>query len=130
MSLNCPRCEEVMLDEIEIGDVLVDRCPRCAGIWFDHDEIGLIVGNKPELKRLDSYIPPSKKGLDIVACPRCPQVSLRKITLTRTDGNEQFVYRCASCGGTWLDRGELRRIEDEKLLSVLAVYFSSVVFNE
>ena len=129
MSLKCPRCDEIGLDEIEIGDVLVDRCPRCAGIWFDHDEIGRIAGNNPNLKRLDSFIPPGGRDFTEITCPRCPQVSLRKLTLNRADGSEQIVFRCASCGGTWLDRGELRVIEDQMLLKVLASYFSSVVLG-
>lgn len=129
MSLKCPRCKGLRLDEIEIGDVIVDRCPRCAGIWFDHDEIGRIAGNKSDVKRLDSFIPPGGKDFVEIACPRCPQVSLRRLSLHRADGSEQVVFRCASCGGTWLDRGELREIEDQMLLNVLARYFSSVVLD-
>jgi Zn-finger nucleic acid-binding protein len=129
MSLDCPRCHEVKLEEIEVGDVLVDRCPRCAGIWFDHDEVGGIIGKRGMLKTLESIVPPSQYAVDTMYCPRCPDVSLRKLELSGSAGRTATAYRCVSCAGTWFDRGELREVEDPQLLDALTRYLN-LVFPE
>jgi Zn-finger nucleic acid-binding protein len=117
---------EVKLDEIEVGDVLVDRCPRCAGIWFDHEEVGGIIGRREKLKKVESIIPPPEHAVAAMRCPRCPEVTLRKLELTDKGGKAAFAYRCVSCGGTWFDRGELREFEDPLLLGTLKSYLISV----
>lgn len=123
MALDCPRCQEIELEEIEIGDVVVDRCPRCAGIWFDNAEIGEIVGREPKAKNFDSIIPDDPVKNDEFACPRCPGVSLRKLVFEVQENQPSIFYRCVSCIGTWLDRGELRIVEDKHLGEVLKSFF-------
>jgi hypothetical protein len=41
-------------------------------------------------------------------------------------GPGRMVYRCASCSGTWIDRGELREQEDPGLPENLRRYFAAV----
>ncbi len=127
MALDCPRCKEVKLDEIEIDDVIVDRCPCCAGIWFDNAEIGQILGRLSELRKLDSIVPPNEAIEESMSCPRCSDVALRRLVLDETDARrEHVVHRCVSCVGTWLDRGELREEEDPRLAETVKSYFSKV----
>ena len=125
MPLDCPRCN-ASLEEIELGNVFVDRCPRCAGIWFDNAEVGELTGLKPELKGFESIVPAS--GLDSahMLCPRCDSVPLRRLSVPSSIGREVVFYRCASCLGTWLDRGELREIEDSRLEESLGTFFSTL----
>jgi uncharacterized protein len=37
--MHCPRCEAVVLDEIDRNGVTVDRCASCRGIWLDRGEL-------------------------------------------------------------------------------------------
>lgn len=130
MALDCPRCDEICLDEIEVGDVLIDRCPRCAGIWFDHDEVGGIVGRPEGLRQLESIVPPVDTQVAAMRCPRCPDVTLRKIDFQAAHNRSLTAFRCVSCAGTWIDRGELREAEDPLLAQTLKQYFDAVFENE
>lgn len=127
MALACPRCLDVKLEEIDVGDVILDRCPRCGGIWFDNAEIGEIVGTKSASSGFESTIPPAPDGSDAMECPRCNGVDLRKLTICKDEGRACYVYRCISCIGTWLDRGELRAEEDGQLQGVLKSYFEKIL---
>lgn len=127
MPLDCPRCKEVHLDEIEVGEVLIDRCPRCAGLWFDNAEIGRVLGKDKDGKKIDSTVPPpADANIPGITCPRCDQVQLREMSFARDDGKKHFLYRCISCLGTWVDRGELRECEDPDLDTKLKTYFSGM----
>jgi Zn-finger nucleic acid-binding protein len=127
MALECPRCENVSLEEIEVGEIIVDRCPRCAGIWFDNAEISEIIGRQLQVTKFESVVPKDELADKSMSCPRCDGVSLRKFVCSH-EGAEQgcMVYRCVSCIGSWLDRGELRDIEDQRLGESLKAYFARV----
>jgi Zn-finger nucleic acid-binding protein len=126
MALECPRCSELVLSEIELDDVVIDRCPRCAGLWFDNSEIGEIIGRSSGLARLESIVPSSDSAQTKMPCPRCDQVQLRELISKEGDDRQYIVYRCASCMGTWLDRGELREIEDSGLVQILKDHFGKL----
>lgn len=125
MALDCPRCRVGNLHEIEIGEVLIDRCDTCAGLWFDNDEVGDIAGPKGVGRRIEGALPPVENALPKMACPRCPEVALRRLRIDRPDPNARaaVVFRCVSCGGTWLDRGELCEYEDPGLPDLLRRHF-------
>jgi len=125
MPLECPRCPAVLLEDIELDDVVLDRCPRCAGVWFDNDEIAQVVGPSEEVRRIEAAIPEAsevEEGAEIY-CPRCLDVPLRRLEMERGDGRVRILHRCASCMGTWIDRGELRAQEDPRLSEALKGYF-------
>jgi len=124
MMLTCPRCRMKGLDEIELGEVVVDRCTCCGGLWFDNDEISELLGRTPEARRVETTVPPETEQAKDLACPRCADVALRALTLAGAEAAARTVFRCASCSGTWLDRGELRAYEDPRLLEALRLFFS------
>jgi Zn-finger nucleic acid-binding protein len=124
MSLPCPRCTNIHLDEITVADVVIDRCPRCAGLWFDHAEIGALVGRQSRVSTLESIVPGAEHQEPSLACPRCSNVVLRKLVVEQDEQRAHFMYRCVSCVGTWVDRGELREIEDPNLVEALKSYFT------
>lgn len=35
----CPRCPDQVLNELTVGDIVVDECGGCKGIWLDSGEI-------------------------------------------------------------------------------------------
>jgi uncharacterized protein len=121
MALDCPRCNVGALEEIELGDVLVDRCDTCGGIWFDNGEIEQVTGGGERAREIEVSIPPVENAVEEMACPRCPEVALRRHEPEGQAGC--VVHRCVSCAGTWLDRGRLRSIEDEGLKEKLTRYF-------
>jgi Zn-finger nucleic acid-binding protein len=104
-----------------VSDVVIDRCPRCAGLWFDHAEIGELVGRQSRVSAMESIVPSAEHQDPALSCPRCQTVALRKLMVEQ---DNHLMYRCVSCVGTWLDRGELREIEDPRLVDTLKAYFT------
>lgn len=37
--MHCPRCENVVLDELDRDGITIDRCATCRGIWLDRGEL-------------------------------------------------------------------------------------------
>ena len=127
MALDCPRCKRVKLEEVDLDEVVIDRCSRCAGMWFDNDEIGNAVGGRAGLRELESLIPPPDDAVSTMLCPRCPEVALRRLAVDTSAGKRpSVIFRCASCAGTWIDRGELAEQEDPHLIDALKAYFEKV----
>ena len=123
MALDCPRCKKGKLEEIEIGDVVLERCVQCSGLWFDNDEIYEVLDRRPALRKIEETIPPAELAEPDMPCPRCVEVSLRRFDLSECGDQSGTVYRCASCSGTWMDRGELNTLEDPAIAKNLKTYF-------
>lgn len=113
--MNCPACEHV-LSPVVAGDITVDACVGgCGGLWFDafelqkvdeaHEAAGealLAIAHDPE-RPVDR----EKRH----ACPKCPDIVMRRYFSSVK--REVAVDECASCGGVWLDEGELAAIRAE-----------------
>ena len=41
--MNCPACENIILEETKRGNVMIDICPNCKGIWLDRGELAKII---------------------------------------------------------------------------------------
>lgn len=107
--MKCPRTG-VIMKEVAIGHFKIDICESCAGIWFDHlefekfDEAHEKTGEEV-LKLLESI---SKFPLDLnrrIHCPRC----IDAVLMRRFESPLKKIAldECPSCGGLWLDAGEL-----------------------
>ena len=50
----CPRCEDVMLDEVDRKGVVIDLCKKCRGVWLDRGELEKLMTLDPvEARRRD-----------------------------------------------------------------------------
>jgi len=118
----CPRCsteEPAPLLRVEDGRLTLDACRSCGGLWLDAEEWKPVVGSVRSIDR------PQGLAMDFrrLDCPACGHA----------EGDAGLVPRglkgvanleidiCASCGGAWLDRGELeharkaaRQLGDER----------------
>lgn len=41
--MNCPRCHDAPLLELDRDGVTIDRCDRCRGIWLDRGELEKLI---------------------------------------------------------------------------------------
>ena len=41
--MQCPRCQDAVLDEIDRSGVTMDRCTRCRGVWLDRGELEKLI---------------------------------------------------------------------------------------
>ncbi len=110
----CPACQHEMT-EMSVQGVTLDVCVGgCGGIWFDN----------LELKKVDE--PHEAVGQDLLEvaydpevvvdgsqrrdCPHCDSiVMMRHFSSIK---REVEVDECPSCGGFFLDRGELNTIRE------------------
>jgi len=120
--MNCPACSR-KLTETKVGAVAVDVCSGgCGGIWFDAFELQRVdeqheaAGKRLlEIPRNPAVIVDTTRKR---ACPRCDGVKLKRHFFSARRKVE--VDQCPSCGGYWLDAGELEQIRAEKAASAAA----------
>jgi len=111
----CPKCLGV-LEHKEVGElkgepVFIDQCPLCQGIWFDKGELWKVLKGQItfDQEEAEKDFRPDFTGdvfdLKEAQCPCCHKRMERVKSLQ--DDRVQTDY-CLSCGGTWLDGGEVR----------------------
>lgn len=114
--MKCPACYNE-LTVLRVGNLTVDACHGgCGGIWFDafelqradepHETAGelLLQVRRDE----DLAVDASRKR----ECPRCAGVKLHRHFFSAA--RRVQVDQCPSCGGYWLDAGELAEIRAEQ----------------
>ncbi len=105
----CPACDRT-LEELRVGDVTLDVCQGgCGGIWFDRFELEKL--DEPHEDMGDLLERVSGSGAAVgddrsLACPKCDGSILHRHFFSVKKNVE--VDECPTCGGFWLDVGELR----------------------
>lgn len=104
--MHCPRCGAALLDR-RVSGIDVETCAECGGTWFDAGEldahrahIGMIAGGPSPVSQAFEAVSP-----DPWACPRCGTATLEAGNLAQC-----LIHRCASCGGVYLSKTELRNL--------------------
>lgn len=106
--LTCPDCKSLLeeLDHLALG-VFLDRCPKEHGVFFDHLEL-----EKIQILVERSMLGGDRKPGAPVGGPReCPHCGI-ELTAVKYEGVN--IDECGSCGGHWLDTGELNVILDRR----------------
>jgi len=130
--MDCPACG-ASLHQITVSDITVDVCKDgCGGIWFDNFELEK-VDEKYESagESLLNIKPESPVPIDSSKprlCPKCPNIKMMRHF--RSVKGEVQIDECPSCGGVWLDQGELGLIRnqfdnDEARHEAARAYFSN-----
>ena len=108
----CPVCQVALVPQTHLG-ITIDVCPTCAGIWFDADELTRLHNLDPEiLPRLDHQYQPLVERYDPPwerLCPVCREPLYRYNYLYTSP---IVLDACDKCGGTWVDHGELEKMEE------------------
>lgn len=105
--IDCPRCfAELEGEEIEVigPNVIIDRCRACGGIWLDKGELNRLLRNRQLSDYLTKEIGTQSKSE--LVCPSCG--GLMDIEVA----DEIEIDVCLSCGGVWLDAGELDKLKN------------------
>ena len=102
----CHKCwVEMKKEEVETfgPNITIDVCPKCNGIWLDKGELGKLLKDKKMSNYLTKHI--GTKSRSPMVCPRCGNT----MDIEKADDIEVDV--CLSCGGVWLDSGELEELK-------------------
>jgi Zn-finger nucleic acid-binding protein len=98
------------MKEVEIHGVKVDVSEGCGGVWFDNFEFEKFdeahEGAGDQL--IDLMASFTRGAVDLsqkLHCPRCPGIILMRHFASPLKKIQ--IDKCASCGGIWMDAGEL-----------------------
>lgn len=113
--MQCPACDHA-LQPVTVGSLTVDACEGgCGGLWFDAFELKKVdEAHESEGEALLNVR--RDPGLQVDHerrrhCPRCANiVMMRHFTSPK---KLVLVDECPSCGGYWLDAGELAALRSE-----------------
>lgn len=125
--MKCPCCN-VELKSKMIQDIEVDECNDCKGIWFEDDELRKAKDSTDkDLNWIDFEIWKHKDKFKVssrnVACPQCNQTL---VAIDYADTGVEIDY-CPNCKGTWLDKGEFKKIIDVLTDELLTKTFSKYI---
>lgn len=114
----CPRCT-ADLKTIRYEGTEIETCPVCEGEWLDADELAQIIQrvehtfSREEMGTLDRarqrVFRVTHGGQERLNCPKCPDQKLTPFNYASTSGI--ILDKCPTCGGIWLDRGELEMVQ-------------------
>lgn len=110
--MQCPACSNHM-EPVTVSGITVDICKQgCGGIWFDNMELQRMDDRDESPGALLEQVPVSPVATPDRSqrrtCPKCDgQTMLRHKASPK---RKVEVDHCPSCGGYFLDHGELHQI--------------------
>jgi len=105
-TLKCPRDGTDLSGRRVGGRILgfrIDECTKCHGTWFDRGELQRVTSDKAIESLIREYATPAPNPI------RCLRegTAMKKRTIEAVE-----VDVCPSCGGFWVDGGELEELEE------------------
>ena len=96
--------------------VTVDTCLQCAGIFFDEGEVNEIRarGGNVAFQELDELIQPTPEyfALEENKYRKCPSCVATMRRYRYMYSSPVFLDSCESCGGIWVENGELTKMKE------------------
>jgi len=123
----CPNCQ-CELKPRDIGGVEVDECRECQGVWFDKDELRQAKdATDSDLSWLDFEIWKHEEDFQTTESSRkCPACGKQMASLVYGSTSVVIDY-CPTCRGTWLNKGEFKKIIESLEEEVSSESFSEYV---
>ncbi len=127
VKMKCLYCK-IELKKKMINKIEIDECEKCKGIWFEDDELRKAKDSTDEdlnwmdfeiWKHEDQFKPKSRN----LPCPKCNKVL---VAINYSDTDVEIDY-CPTCKGTWLDKGEFKKIIDALTNELLTKSFSKYI---
>lgn len=116
--MQCPKCHQ-QLTGIDYQGVHLETCPKCGGDWLDAGELGSIIEARKmrfDEKECLAIAQAAKiKGVKLASLNRhltCPKCGGTTHPVNYGDDTGLIIDECAGCGGMWLERGELEKIQE------------------
>jgi hypothetical protein len=116
--MQCPNCHQPLKD-IEYEGVHIQTCPACGGDWLDAGELANIVRarkmrfDENECLAMAQAAKISHIKLDTLdrhlVCPKCGGTTH---PVNYGDDSGLIIDKCAQCGGVWLEKDELDKIQE------------------
>lgn len=115
-TLICPACgKEMEKIFIERANCLIDVCTNgCGGIYFDNREFKKFDENLESIDEIQAKLADKTfKKTDETFKRVCPACGMKMVKNSTSVKGEIIIDDCYSCGGKFLDFGELEKIRAE-----------------
>jgi len=116
--MQCPKCNQP-LNGVDYQGVHIETCPTCGGDWLDAGQLGSIVEARKarfdEKACLAIAQAATITGVKLVTLNRhltCPKCGGTTNPENYGDDTGLIIDKCSACGGVWLERGELEKIQE------------------
>ena len=132
--MQCPKCNQA-LTGIDYQGVHIETCPACGGDWLDAGELGNILQARKARFTEQECVAVAQAakitGTKLTGLNRqltCPKCGGATHPVNYGDDSGLIMDKCSACGGVWLERGELEKIQelvegwDDELPEDLAQY--------
>ena len=111
--MKCPLCSAEMVKK-SIGEIEIDFCENgCHGVWFESFELARLdeknEGCGEELEKILGTSLNERESSKKISCPNC-NIPLH---IHRYRAGSVQIDECYSCGGVFLDSGELKKIREQ-----------------
>ncbi len=106
---SCPACH-IPLDPVTVRRQNLDRCPQCRGLFLDKGELAALV----DMARIAREIVLDEPDIDTIPTTErdrempCPADGT---LMEPVDAAGIIVDYCPTCGGVWLDFGEIAALK-------------------
>ncbi|HWG36660.1 MAG TPA: zf-TFIIB domain-containing protein [Terriglobales bacterium] len=130
--MRCLNCgAEMALTQVSMksDQIAYEVCEKCASLWLDRGEMDKVAYQVKGSIEFSSREPTTEAHPKDWKCPRCDNADLYPVHFL--DCTDIVLHRCGSCGGFWLDGGDLDRINRELAADgpVQGHGFSDFVYN-
>ena len=125
--MKCPCCK-LELKKNLVKKIEIAECEQCKGTWFEGDELRKAKDAADEdLNWMDFEIWKNKDRFKIKSrnLP-CPQCNKALVAIDYADTGVE-IDCCPVCRGTWLDKGEFKKIIDALTNELLAKSFAEYI---
>ena len=122
--LKCPKCSKDMTSQT-VGDVTLERCTGCTGLWMKASAMERLMARKDLVRAIDTGSAATGEWTDSVenTVLICPNDRSRLIRMVNHKQPHVQYESCKTCGGVFLDAGELRDLATQGLMERLRALF-------
>jgi len=132
--VKCPRTN-TNLKSIKVGGVEIDISEACGGVFFDNFELKKFdedheLRGSVLVEHLNQFTPPVIDHDQRLKCPKCIDTTMYRRFYSPQKKIE--IDECRTCGGVWLDFGELDAIRklfptEEKREELSTEFYESII---
>jgi hypothetical protein len=115
--MNCPNCK-TPLKLVGYEGIGVETCEACGGEWLDAPELAKILALRKvkftEKERQEVAEATTIMGVRLASVDRnlvCPKCGATTDPVNYGGDTGIIIDRCTSCGGIWLDKDELEKVQ-------------------
>lgn len=116
--MQCPNCHQT-LDGLNYEGVHIEICPKCGGDWMGAEQLENILKARETRFTEKECIAAAQAAKIAETAQRtidrqltCPQCAKPMRAINYGDDTGIVVNKCTGCGGIWMDKGELDKIDE------------------